>query len=87
VVDSGGRFVLEGVELQKFEAWAAEHNKKCPFYDDGTQPSCPSGAIGGQYTYCFTPTGLGHVIVIECLCFKVHGNKDGTVNVTDFDSW
>lgn len=81
------RFALEGVELEKALAWKAEHNKTCPFYDDGTQIACPSGAIGGQYTYSFTPTGLGHVIIIECLCYSVKNNKKGKTNVTDFDSW
>ena len=73
-------FVLEGTELAKFRAWEAEHNKTCRYYDDGTSPECPSGAIGGQFTFKFTPTGLGYIITIKCLCGK-------DVNVTDFDNW
>jgi len=73
-------FRIVDVEFEKAEAWEAEHNKTCKFYDDGTKPECPSGAIGGQFTYSFTPTGLGRIIVIECLC----GAKE---NVTDFENW
>ena len=43
-------FRLIGVELEKFLTWEEEHNKTCRFYDDGTSPICPSGAIGGQMT-------------------------------------
>jgi len=73
-------FVLEGTELALFRAWETEHDKTCRYYDDGTSPECPSGAIGGRLTYRFTPTGLGHIIVVKCLC-------GGEVNVTDFNSW
>jgi len=74
------QFSLDGVELEKFRTWEAAHDRTCKFYDDGTSPACPSGAIGGRMTYCFTPTGLGNITVIKCLC----GAK---VNVTDFESW
>ncbi len=28
----------------------------------------PSTAIGGKYTYTFTPTGIGTFIDIQCVC-------------------
>lgn len=74
------QFLIDGVELTKFRAWEVEHNKTCKFYDDGTQVASPSGAIGGRFTYSFTPTGLGHVVVVSCTC----GMK---INITDFDNW
>ena len=80
-------FRLVGKELETFLAWEEEHNKTCPFYDDGTSPVCPSGAIGGQMTFCFTNTGLGTIVVVECLCYTVHKNEKGRINVTDFDNW
>jgi len=40
----------------------------------------PSATIGGAYTYKFTPTGLGTVIVVRC----VNGNK---IDLTDYDNW
>lgn len=73
-------YQLEGVELQKALAWETEHNKVCPYYDDGTQPASPSGAIGGRLTYSFTPTGIGVAVTIHCACGK-------EANVTDYDSW
>ena len=39
-----------------------------------------SATIGGAYTYKFTNTGLGTVIVVEC----VNGNK---IDLTDYDNW
>ena len=38
------------------------------------------GAIGGRWTYKLTPTGLGTIIVVQCIC----GEEE---NVTDFNSW
>jgi hypothetical protein len=37
-----------------------------------------SGAIGGAYTWCFTPTSLGTVVTVECSC----GEK---LDVSDYD--
>ncbi len=38
------------------------------------------GPIGGDITYCFTPTGLGIIEVVKCLCGK-------KINLTQFDLW
>jgi len=40
-----------------------------------------TGAIGGAFTYCFTPTGLGVIV-------KVRDSVSGQeLDVTDYDSW
>jgi len=39
-----------------------------------------SATIGGAYTYKFTPTGLGTIVVVKC----VNGNK---IDLTDYDNW
>lgn len=40
-----------------------------------------TGATGGQYSYIFTPTNLGTVLVIkDCVTGK-------EFNVTDYNSW
>jgi len=39
-----------------------------------------SGAIGGAYTWEFTPTSLGIVQKVRCSC----GEK---IDVSDYDSW
>ena len=38
------------------------------------------GAIGGQYSYRFTPTSLGTAVSVKCACGKEK-------NVTEYDSW
>jgi len=38
------------------------------------------GAIGGQYTYSFTPTNIGTVIKISCACGKEE-------DITDYEDW
>jgi hypothetical protein len=40
----------------------------------------PPATIGGAYTYEFTPTGLGTIIVVKCV------NKN-TIDLTDYDNW
>jgi hypothetical protein len=39
-----------------------------------------SGAIGGAYSYVFTPTGIGIVFKVKCSCGEV-------LDLTDYDSW
>ncbi len=41
----------------------------------------PCGTIGDRYTYSFTPTGLGTIIIVTD-----HTTKE-EINLTDFDSW
>ena len=44
-------------------------------------PECPdSGAIGGSYTWSFTPTGLGMIIKIK----RFDGYE---LNLTDVENW
>jgi hypothetical protein len=38
------------------------------------------GPIGGDITYCFTPTSLGNIEVVKCLCGK-------KINITPFECW
>ena len=37
-------------------------------------------AIGGRISYKFTPTGLGCIIVVSCVCGK-------EVNLSDYENW
>ena len=43
--------------------WMQEHNKNCPYADPMKQST-----IGGRFTYSFTPTGLGCIKTIKCVC-------------------
>ena len=39
------------------------------------------GAIGGHLTYCFTPTGLGIIVKVQC------GHCKEEIDVSDYDHW
>lgn len=51
--------------------WIIDHNKQCEAEDT---------AIGGKLSYTFTPTGLGQIININCVCGCI-------LDLTDFDNW
>jgi len=44
-------------------------------------PDAYTGAIGGRYTYKFTPTGLGVIVVVKDFITKKE------INLTDFENW
>lgn len=73
------------VERERYILWQKEHYQKgkCPLFDDGTSPACPSGAIGGRVTFSLTPTSVGLVMKVSCGC----GKKDSERDLTDYDSW
>lgn len=64
------KFELSNEELEKLDNWLKTKDlKKC------------GGAIGGRFTYCFTPTSLGMVVkVIDDV------DKD-EIDLTDYLSW
>ncbi len=62
-------FNIEGEELKKLLKW----QKQFKFV--------PLGAIGGSYSYCFTPTSLG--VVITC---KNNANGE-EIDVTEYLDW
>lgn len=65
-------FILTAKQVEQFDKWRKEKNEK--------EGEVYVGAIGGAYTICFTPTGLGEMVEIKC--------ADGTkLDLTDFDSW
>lgn len=73
-------FSISKQQLQKFSHWISDHNKTCKYYDDGTKSTPPMGAIGGQITYTFTPTGLGNIITARCHC----GSE---IDLTEYNKW
>ena len=56
-------FHIRGVESDTMYKWVEEHDKECVFADPMS-----GGAIGGRFTYSFTPTSLGLVTKITCAC-------------------
>lgn len=64
-------FRLDPIELARLTAFKEKHAESCPAIT----------AIGGKFTYIFTPTGIGTAIVVRCnACGE---EKD----ITDVNSW
>lgn len=63
------KFELSEEEQEKLAAWRSTHEEVY------------TGAIGGRYTYSFTPTSLGEVILVTD---NVTGEE---LNLTDYESW
>ena len=68
-------FGLYKEQSEAIEQWLTDHIKE----KHGDKKEY-HGAIGGAYTYEFTPTSLGIVTVFKCYC------GDG-VNVSDYSEW
>ena len=63
-------FTLTDEQTKKFDEFRKEINKE---YFDTT-------AIGGAYTFCFTPTGLGTMVKVK----HVNGKE---IDITDEDEF
>jgi hypothetical protein len=70
---------------RKIEIWQNEQDRKVEEMQKGTHlehlGEAYYGAIGGGYTYSFTPTGLG--VVAKVTNNLTHEELD----VTDYDAW
>jgi len=64
-------FNLNKEQLSKYTEWIKEHNKTCKYTDPMKQ-----GAIGGRITFSFTPTGLGTLVQVKCMCGEVYDLSD-----------
>lgn len=73
---------FNGQELSKLNSWKEEQFKKCQEKQNLDSPDLlNTGAIGGLYTYSFTPTTIGIVI-------KITNNITGDIlDLSDYDSW
>ncbi len=60
---------------KRLNKWLLNHNKKCPYSN-----LSKTGPVRGGLTFTFTPTTLGTVTVVRCLCGK-------ETDLTDYDSW
>lgn len=70
-------FSLTEEQLERLRRWMKTREEVC--LDNTGMPLC--GTIGDRYTYSFTPTGLGTIIIVTD-----HTTKE-EINLTDFDSW
>jgi len=64
------RFSLDKFESEKLKEWFKTKDL-----------SAYSGAIGGRFTYSFTPTSLGTIVKVK------DGLDDTTIDLTDYESW
>lgn len=65
------KFELSGKELEEFYKWKESLPKL---------PDNYTGAAGGNYSFKFTPTGLGTIIEVS----RADGHSK---DITDTDSW
>lgn len=65
------RFSIDGVGLDKLAEWI----------DSISDEIGHGGASGGHFTYSFTPTSLGTVVVIT------ENTTKKSINITDYGSW
>lgn len=74
-------FSIQGKEKENFENWFAPHKKLCRFWqvDENGFPDVNS-AIGGAFSFTFTPTGIGTGVDVKCVCGE-------TCDLTDYNSW
>jgi len=72
-------FKLTDEDSEKVNNWIKEHkqDKNCKYSIPNGQKT---GAIGGAYTYSFTPTSIGTIKKVECACGV-------EFNFTNFDLW
>jgi hypothetical protein len=61
IPSEGRTFIIDAEEDARFNKWVKKSKIK---HED-------AGAAGGAYTWCFTPTGLGTLVVVE----DIKGNK------------
>lgn len=54
-------FSLDNSEEQAISEWRKQHNKE-------RHPNAHFGAIGGELTYKFTPTSIGMIGEVFCIC-------------------
>jgi hypothetical protein len=64
-MEKGKTFTLTEEQMEKFNEWRKSKDLK-------------QVAIGGAYTFCFTPTGIGIFETVKCI--------DGTeLDLTEYD--
>ncbi len=75
------QFYLDTTQQAKLELWRQNHFHECKYYrNENGFEEIYVGAIGGHETFCFTPTGIGLVIKVQCACGE-------EVDLTDYEYW
>lgn len=71
-------FFISTEQKEKAYQWQKEHDQAKHIPEGKTYRY--SGAIGGAYTYCITPTSIGDVLKIKCSCGDI-------LDVSEYDQW
>jgi hypothetical protein len=72
-------FKLDDKQSEKFDRWRTEQDEKVATAQGNKIPYY--GAIGGAYTFSFTPTTLGTVVTIT------NGLTNDKIDLTKYDEW
>lgn len=83
------KFELTPGQVAAFEAWRVEVQKRGAAKQRSTDPDAPqlsadapyTGAIGGAFTFSFTPTSVGDVVTV---CDSI---TDETIDISEYDQW
>lgn len=60
-------FTATRLQVKRAKKWIERHDVK---HIDPKSGKREVGAIGGAYTWCFTPTSIGTILHIKCACGK-----------------
>jgi len=71
-------FYLTDVQSKEISEWSQKHDLEKHMEPGETFRY--SGAIGGAYTYSFTPTSLGDAVTVQCTCGE-------EINVSHYEDW
>lgn len=76
-------FSLDKIQVKKLAKWSKQQELKAARLQKKSKRSEKDlpyyGAIGGAYTYSFTPTSLGMVVKVT------NGLTNETIDLTDYD--
>ncbi len=72
-------FELDERQEERLAEFRDKH--PCAILDHSRMPGVNmTGAIGGQYTYLFTPTSIGVVVRVKCAC-------GAEIDLSNYEDW
>lgn len=71
-------FYLTKVQRDEVKEWSSKHNREKHMVSEETVRY--AGAIGGAYTYEFTPTSIGVAVSVKCSCGE-------EIDVSHYEDW
>jgi len=71
-------FYLTKEQQKEIRDWRRSHNREKHMETDDVPRNV--GSIGGEYTYCITPTSLGEGVRVKCSCGE-------EIDVSHYENW